>query len=151
VSSIDDLKAALGEEWIPAIYGVRVRADRTRSYELKVPKKENAAEIQYTLLGIELKVGRRRIACPDLATARYLRVFARLGCPSFAVPYDITRISPIADELETAWQRMLLELESNGMGDMRQRALRAIREEIAAIGPGDPMPLFDRETRQRKV
>jgi len=151
VSGIDDLKAALGEQWIPTIYEARVRSDRTRSYDLKVPKKENAAEIQYTLLGIELKVGRRRFACPDLATARYLRVFARLGCSSFAVPYDISRISPIADELETAWQRTLLALEPNGMADMRQRAVKAIRDEIAAIGPGDAMPLFDRETRQRKV
>ncbi|MBK9215240.1 MAG: hypothetical protein IPM59_06515 [Chloracidobacterium sp.] len=151
MSGIDDLKAALGEQWIPTIYEARVRSDRTRSYDLKVPKKENAAEIQYTLLGIELKVGRRRFACPDLATARYLRVFARLGCSSFAVPYDISRISPIADELETAWQRTLLALEPNGMADMRQRAVKAIRDEIAAIGPGDAMPLFDRETRQRKV
>lgn len=151
MSRIDDIKAALAEDWIPAIYEGRVRADRTRSYDLKIPRRENTAEIQYTLLGIELKVGRRRFACPDLATARYLRVFARLGCSSFAVPYDITRISPVADELETAWQRTLLALESNGMADMRQRIVKAIRDEIAAIGPGDAMPLFDRETRQRKV
>ncbi len=149
MSRIDDIKAALAEDWIPAIYEGRVRSDRTRSYDLKVPRRENTAEIQYTLLGIELKVGRRRFACPDLATARYLRVFARLGCSSFAVPYDITRISPVADELETAWQRTLLALESNGMADMRQRVVKAIRDEIAAIGPGDAMPLFDRETKQR--
>ena len=147
---IDNVKAALGEEWIPAIYESRVRSDRTRSYDLQIPKKENTAEIQYTLLGIELKVGRRRFACPDLATARYLRVFSRLGCPSFAVPYDITRISPIADELETAWQRTLLALDSNGMADARSRVVKAIRDEIARIGPGEPMPLFDRETRRRK-
>lgn len=151
MKSIDEIRAALGDEWIPAIYAERVRSDRTRSYDLKIPKKENAAEIQYTLLGIELKVGRRRFACPDLATARYLRIFARLGCPSFAVPYDITRISPIADELETAWQRTLLVIESNGMGEARGRVIKAIRDEIARIGPGEPMPLFDRETRQRKV
>ena len=151
MKNIEDIRSALGDEWIPAIYAERVRSDRTRSYDLKIPKKENAAEIQYTLLGIELKVGRRRFACPDLATARYLRIFARLGCPSFAVPYDITRISPIADELETAWQRTLLTIESNGMGEERARVVKAIRDEIARIGPGEPMPLFDRETRQRKV
>jgi hypothetical protein len=150
VAVVDDVKAALGEEWIPTIYELRVRSDRTRSYDLQVPKKENIAEIQYTLLGIELKVGRRRFACPDLATARYLRVFSRLGCRSFAVPYDITRISPIADQLETAWQRMLLTLDSNGMADARSRVVKAIRDEIMNIGPGEPMPLFDRETRQRK-
>lgn len=148
---LDDVKAALGEEWIPAIYESRVRSDRTRSYDLQIPKKENIAEIQYTLLGIELKVGRRRFACPDLATARYLRVFARLGCPTFAVPYDITRISPIADELETAWQRTLLVIERRGLNDSRLRVVKGIREEIAQIGPGEPMPLFDRETRHRKA
>jgi hypothetical protein len=151
VAVIDDIKAALGEEWMPSIYEARVRSDRTRAYDLQVPKKENIAEIQYTLLGIELKVGRRRFACPDLATARYLRVFARLGCASFAVPYDITRISPIADDLETAWQRTLLMLESSGMADARSRVVKAIRDEILKIGPGEPMPLFDRETRHRKA
>lgn len=67
------------------------------------------------------------------------------------MPYDITRISPIADDLETAWQRTLLVIESNVLGDARAKVVKAIREEIARIGPGEPMPLFDRETRQRKV
>ena len=53
------------------------------------------------MLGIELKVANRRLLCPDLATARYLSVFARLGCDVIAVPYDITQISRIADELES--------------------------------------------------
>jgi hypothetical protein len=28
---------------------------------------------------------------PDLATARYLAIFARVGCQAVAVPYDITK------------------------------------------------------------
>src|SRR6185295_4571008 len=100
-----EIRAELGDEWLPAIYSSKVRSQRTRSYKLDVPKRENAPQIQYTLLGIELKVARKRFACPDLATARYLRVFARLGCGEFAVPYDISTISGVADELETSWQR----------------------------------------------
>ncbi|MEO7672752.1 MAG: hypothetical protein ABIU09_01575, partial [Pyrinomonadaceae bacterium] len=70
---------ALGDNWIPGIYRQKVRTQRTRSFTMDVPERENAAEILHTLLGIELKVGKRRFSCPDLATARYLRVFARIG------------------------------------------------------------------------
>ena len=38
----------------------------------------------------------------------YLSVFARAGCEEVAVPYDITRVSLFADELESSWHRMLL-------------------------------------------
>ena len=146
-SFIDDLKTELGDEWLPRVYESRVRSDRTRAYKLEVSPRENRAEIQYTLLGIELKVGRRRFACPDLATARYLRIFARLGVREFAIPYDISQISGIADLLETTWQQALLLTESANVA--KSKLVKAMRDEITKIGPGDAMPLFDRETRQR--
>lgn len=146
---VADIRASLGDEWLPQIYAKKIRSDRTRAHHLDIPKRENSPQIQYTLLGIELKVGRRRFACPDLATARYLLVFARIGCRDFAVPYDISRLPAIADELETAWQRTLLLLKTNGEAANRTALVKAMRDEIAAIGPGEPMPLFDRETKQR--
>lgn len=146
---VDDIKAALGGDWLPEIYEKRVRSGRTRAYELEIAARENRAEIQYTLLGIELKVGRRRLACPDLATARYLRVFARIGVCEFAIPYDISQISAIADELETGWQRALLMLEK--LGASRTSLVRVMRDDIAAIGPGELMPTFDRGTKQRET
>ncbi|MGB7201744.1 MAG: hypothetical protein WBD16_05695 [Pyrinomonadaceae bacterium] len=145
--AVDAIKAELGDDWVPRIYQDRVRSDRTRAYTLEVGVRENRAEIQYTLLGIELKVGRRRFSCPELATARYLRVFARIGVSKFAIPYDISQISAIADEFETGWHRSLLMLEKRG--GSRTSLIRAMRDEITAIGPGEPMPLFDRETRQK--
>jgi hypothetical protein len=154
---VESVRAQLGREWIPELYREKVRLQRTRSFHLDVPGKENRPEILHTLLGIELKIGNRRFACPDLATARYLRVFARIGCANIAVPYDITKISLIADELETAWHHILLVLEnevrgldSSVGGRIRSALLRQIREEIDEIGPGDKMPAFDRETKQRK-
>ena len=148
-----EIRAHLAEEWLPTIYKEKVRSQRTRAFHLEIPIRENRAEIQYTLLGIELKVGKRRFACPDLATARYLRVFARIGCRDFAVPYDISQISGIADELETAWQRAIVLNEAASPGDAAalRGVVKSMRAEIAAIGPGDAMPLFDRETRQRKT
>jgi hypothetical protein len=154
---VDEIRSALANEWIPDIYKHNVRPQRTRSYTLDVPERENRAEILYTLLGIELKVGKIRCACPDLATARYLRVFARIGCRELAVPYDITKISTIADDLETSWHKMLIiiddrsrKMSPQAQGRMRSTALRSIREEVAEIGAGEAMPAFKQTTKQRK-
>ncbi|MBK8465186.1 MAG: hypothetical protein IPL32_05090 [Chloracidobacterium sp.] len=144
----EKIRETLSDDWLPHVYKTKVRLQRTRSVHLNIAARENKAEILYTLLGIELKVGRRRFSCPDLATARYLRVFARIGCHDFAIPYDITQISGIADELETSWQRSLVLAE--GKPSNRTALVKALRSEVNAYGPGDPMPLFDRETRQRK-
>ncbi len=153
---VDETRIALANEWIPDIYKHNVRPQRTRSYTLDVPDRENRAEILYTLLGIELKVGKTRFACPDLATARYLRVFARIGCRELAVPYDITKISTVADDLETSWHKMLIiiddrsrKMSPQAKGRMRSSMLRSIREEIAAIGAGTPIPAFKQTTKQR--
>lgn len=147
---VAEIRAALGPDWLPTIYEKKIRSQRTRSYKLDIAARENRPEIQYTLLGIELKVGRKRFACPDLATARYLRVFARVGAREFAIPYDITQISGIADELETSWQRSLLLIEKNKADAARTKLVKTIRDGINAIGPGEAMPAFDRQTRQRK-
>ena len=152
-----EISAHFADEWLPKIYKEKIRSQRTRAYQLDVPARENQADIQYTLLGIELKVGKRRFACPDLATARYLRVFARLGCREFAVPYDITQISPAADNLETSWQRTLLHLNEStrhrpprSVSQSRSKLIRTIRQKLEEIGAGDVMPLFNTATRQRE-
>lgn len=144
----ETIRETLADDWLPALYKEKVRSQRTRSVHLDISARENKPEILHTLLGIELKVGRRRFSCPDLATARYMRVFARIGCRDFAIPYDISRISFIADELETSWQRSLVLVE--GRSPNRTALVKTLRSEINAYGPGDPMPLFDRETKQRK-
>ena len=150
-----EIRDQLGDDWIGAIYR-EIRSGRTRSLRLDIPERENHAEIQYTLLGIELKVGKRRFAAPDLATARYMRVFARIGCREFAIPYDITQISAVADRLETSWQHALLLLDDKtrarpdrSRSMTRSTLIKAIRVELIKIGAGEAMPLFDRETRQR--
>ncbi|PYT01471.1 MAG: hypothetical protein DMF63_01070 [Acidobacteria bacterium] len=138
------------------IYSQKIRTIRTRSCTLEIPERENEVSILHTLLGIELQIGRRRFSCPDLPTARYMRVFARLGCSEFAIPYDITKISTLADELETSWQRALLLLKTTTAGlterqvkRRRSEYFKIVRMEIAAIGPGEKMPLFNQSTKQR--
>ena len=146
----------MGDEWLPVIYRDKVRTQRTRSHRLEISGRENRALIQHTLLGIELKVGSRRFSCPDLSTARYLQIFARLGCQEIAVPYDITKISTLADELESSRHKSLLLLEEAAKGKtksvkgrMRSALIKEMREEIAEIGAGSLMPEFKQTTKQR--
>ena len=155
-SYVQKIQEQLGEAWLPRIYRERILKLRTRSYEFENAKPSERVVIQHTLLGVELKVGRRRLLCPDLATARYLSVFARLGCKAVAVPYDITKISHLADELESSWYRMLLLVEQEARaestrfkGRLRGLLLAKIRAEIEEAGPGTRVPEFRQSTKQR--
>ena len=150
------IQQQLGETWLPRIYRERIRKLRTRSYHFEKPSASARVEIQHTLLGVELKVGRRRLLCPDLATARYLSVFARIGSSDVAVPYDITKISHLADELESSWYRMLLLVEQEGRAESAQLKSRLrglliakIRAEVLEAGAGTRVPEFRQTTRQR--
>lgn len=145
--------ASLGEQSIAEIYRQQVRADRTRRYELPSParKGQPQVEIMHTLLGIELKIGRRRLTCPDLSTARYLSVFLRLGVAAVALPYDITRLARLADDLESSWFRMMMLADNETVGmDPRlstrliRRLIELQREEVAIMGPGPIAPRFNR-------
>ena len=150
------IQEQLGESWLPRIYRERILKLRTRSYHFESAKPATRVEIQHTLLGVELKVGRRRLLCPDLATARYLSVFARVGCKAVAVPYDITKISHLADELESSWYRMFLLVEQEARAEsarlkarLRGLLIAKIRADIEEAGPGTRVPEFRQTTKQR--
>lgn len=162
VSSLASLAAEvrqqLGEAWLPQIYREQILTKRTRAYHLELPAKQGNAEVQYTLLGVELKIGRRRVMCPDLATARYLSVFARTGNADFALPYDISQLSRLADALEFAWHRMLLLIDNVAENRsasfctrLRRTLIAAARDEIAQAGAGADRPHFNQNTKQRRA
>jgi hypothetical protein len=145
----------LGSQSISEIYATKVRSQRTRRYDLRAPRNPARVDILHTLLGIELKVANRRLLCPDLATARYLAVFARVGCEVVAIPYDITQISCIADELESAWHRMRLlaeHLTADRTMRIRATVLRKLSDEtrtrIASAGGGERFPQFSQPARR---
>ncbi len=150
------VKAELGDAWLPNIYRDRIRKSRTRSYHFEGLTNKTRVEIQHTLLGVELKAGRRRLLCPDLATARYLSLFARAGCEHVAVPYDITKISQLADELESSWHRMFLLADHHAAekseafkNRVRKLLVGKINAEIAEAGAGTSVPEFKQSTKQR--
>jgi hypothetical protein len=147
----------LGDSWIPLLYRNSITPLRTRAYSIGSPARNAVIEVQHTLLGVELKIGKKRLQCPDLSTARYLSVFARLGCTEVAVPYDITKISRLADELESTWQRILLlidhmasERSESFRKHVRKILIEEARKEISAAGAGPAVPAFNQNTKQRK-
>ena len=151
------IQATIGDSWLPRIYRDRILKMRTRAYEFPALPKNAAPQIHHTLLGIELKVGRRRMLCPDLATARYLCVFARIGCKAVAIPYDITKISHVADELESSWYRILLLADESTRqrpetlrARVRRLLIERVRDEITKAGAGARAPEFARSTKQRR-
>jgi hypothetical protein len=157
--SANDLASAIetkmGDSWLPRIYRDRILRMRTRAYEFPALPKRAAPRIHHTLLGIELKVGRRRMLCPDLATARYLAVFARAGGQAVAIPYDITKISQIADELESSWHRMFLLVDEITRDESLRARTRSVlvnrvREQIESAGAGTRVPEFAQSTKQRR-
>lgn len=154
---VAEIKRMMNGQTIAAIYRDRIMTTRTRRYELKAPAKTVLVEVLHTLLGVELKIGKRRLLCPDLATARYLSVFARVGTEAVAVPYDITQISRLADELESAWYRMLtlaehltVERSARLRGLVRAHLIADQRNEIAQLGAGTTIPQFNQDTKQRR-
>ncbi len=139
----------MGESWLPRIYRERILEMRTRAYRFPPFSRTAQPEIHHTLLGIELKIGRHRMLCPDLATARYLAVLARTGVEAVAIPYDITRISSVADELDSSWHRMLLlagdltRHQKPAFGArVRRQLIGKVGAEIAAAGSGRRVPEF---------
>lgn len=152
----EQVKTELKDSWLPLIYRERILGMRTRSYHFGALQRSLRVEIQHTLLGVELKVGRRRLLCPDLPTARYLSVFARAGCSDVAIPYDITKISRLADELDSSWHRMLLladHMAASRTASFKSRIhgllIAKLRAEISAAGAGAPVPQFKQNTKQR--
>ncbi len=79
-------------------YRQKVLSQKTRN--IRLLGRKCSATIINTLLGYEVKASYKRIQCPDLVTARYLRLFSELGCHSIQLPYDPTLTAQLIPEFE---------------------------------------------------
>lgn len=82
------------------IYRQKVLSQATRT--LRLLGKKSSAQIIHTLLGYEVQASYKRIQCPDLVTARYIRLFSEIGCHSIKLPYDPTVTAQLIPEFEAA-------------------------------------------------
>src|SRR5262245_2071860 len=87
------------------IYRQEVLPIKTRTTHLLGRK--GSARISNTLLGFEVKSSFKRIHCPDMVTARYLKLFTEIGCRSIKLPYDPTVTARLVPELESAVERLV--------------------------------------------
>jgi hypothetical protein len=101
---LDRFEASPEARGLVAVYRFEVLPVKTRT--LRLVGQKTAATIVHTLLGYEVKARFKRIQCPDLVTARYLKLFSELGCHSIRLPYDPTVTARILPELEAALQRI---------------------------------------------
>jgi len=87
------------------IYREEVLPIKTRTIHLLGRK--GFARINHTLLGFEVKSSFKRIHCPDMVTARYLKLFTEIGCRSIKLPYDPTVTARLVPELESAVTQLI--------------------------------------------
>lgn len=82
------------------IYHHQVLTQQTRT--IRLLGKKSSARILHTLLGYEVQASYKRIQCPDLVTAQYLRIFSELGCHSIKLPYNPTVTARLVPDLQAA-------------------------------------------------
>jgi hypothetical protein len=85
-------------------YRNKVIAQNTRT--IRLLGKKSPAKILHTLLGYEVQASYKRIQCPDLVTARYLKLFTELGCHSIKLPFDPTLTAALIPEFEAMVDRI---------------------------------------------
>ncbi len=78
---------------------------KTRNIHL-LGRKSPAAIVE-TLLGYEVKASYKRIHCPDMVTARYIKLFTELGCRSIRLPYDPTVTANLIPQFEHSVSKIL--------------------------------------------
>lgn len=76
-----------------------VLTQKTRT--IRLLGKKTPAHIIHTLLGYEVQASYKRIQCPDLVTARYIRLFSELGFHSIPLPYDPTLTARLIPKFES--------------------------------------------------
>ncbi len=120
-------------EKLSRTYEKEVLSGRTRVVSL--PGRKCEPRIINTFLGFELKVAKKRMTCPDMSTARYLKIFAEIGMPSVRAPYDPTLTTSVLPQLEQALKRIKDLLSEENLNQKQhqsklRRIYRRIRENL---------------------
>jgi hypothetical protein len=105
ISYQEILRTAVGDMAFVELYRQRVLTQHTRT--LRLLGRKSSAKIIHTLLGYEVQASYKRIQCPDMVTARYLRLFSELGCLSIKLPYDPTLTAQVIPEFEAMLQAIV--------------------------------------------
>jgi hypothetical protein len=130
------LRTSTGYGALLTTYRDRVLAQKTRT--IRLLGRKSSAKILHTLLGYEVQASYKRIQCPDMPTARYLRLFSELGCHSIKLPYDPTLTEELVPGFEATIDGIKEEISSMFPGDIPtqqyaiRRAYEIIRRQLTA-------------------
>jgi hypothetical protein len=111
------------------IYRREVLPVQTRT--IRLLGRKGPARIIHTLLGYEVQISYKRIQCPDMVTARYLKLFSELGCRSIRLPYDPTITARLVPRFESVMERITLGVSNLFPGDTSLQ--RYVLRNICAI------------------
>lgn len=126
---------------LPDLYRDLIGRVRVRTVHL--PGRISRPRVVSTLLGHEIIIGNWRKGCPDTHTARFLRVFATLGCRAVFVPYNPVDTAGILSQLEAAGadlEQRLSDLAPAGSSprrraNIRQRLYRRLADRLESMRP----------------
>ena len=130
-------KSACGSIDLVELYRQRVLTQKTRT--IRLLGRKNSARIIHTLLGYEVQASYKRIQCPDLVTARYIRLFSEIGCHSIQLPYDPTLTADLIPEFEAILEDIPKKIRNIFPNDpsvqryVIQRVFGIIRGQLKAI------------------
>jgi hypothetical protein len=141
---LDTFLDGLPHPSLPDLYRDLINRVRVRAVHL--PGRISRPRVVSTLLGHELILGNWRKGCPDTSTARFLRVFAALGCRAAFVPYNPVDTAGILPQLEAAGadlEQRLSDLVPAGssprrLAAIRQRLYRRLADRLASMRPAFP-------------
>jgi hypothetical protein len=136
ISHREILQATVNLTDFADVYRQKVLTHQTRT--IRLLGRKSPAKIINTLLGFEVQACYKRIHCPDMVTARYLRLFSELGCPSIKLPYDPTRTAQVVPEFEAMMESIANRIHELFPQDRRtqryvfQRVYAIIRSQLHA-------------------
>jgi hypothetical protein len=116
IQHLQILRASIHCAGLINIYREQVLSQQTRT--IRLLGRKNPAKIIHTLLGFEVQASYKRIQCPDMVTARYLRLFSELGCHSIKLPYDPTLTEKLIPELEAMIEGIQEEIHRSFAQDL---------------------------------
>ncbi len=137
IQHLEILQASKSYAGLVECYRDEVLSQKTRT--IRLLGRKNSARIIHTLLGYEVQASYKRIQCPDLVTARYLRLFSELGCHSIKLPYDPTlteRLIPVFEATINGLKeeiRRLFPKDSATQQYVIRKTYGIIRQQIADI------------------
>ena len=124
---------SLGNNSLAAFFRSRVATMPCRT--LALPKHAEPVEIENSLLGWRLKIGKQAVDCSSEAQARYLRVFAEMGWDHAPIPRDDSYLLSIIDQWEDLFEKAHSALEEHTLSILRRNIRDRLAHEVwAKIG-----------------